>query len=335
MSFAKAVEVFQLALQLQGTSEGLSLADICVEYKVSRRTAERMRDAVWDATHQLEEVTNHGGREKRWRLPGGTTGSLVDPTAEDIADLHRAAELARAQGLAPLAQRLHSLNRKLKAAQKPDARRRNEPDIEALLIADAFVTRAGPRPRLNAAIIGTLREAVRRYRKVRIDYRYRGTGQRGDDIVHPYGFLLGHRHYLVALREKVGDFRNYALGNFDGVEMLQESFARRTDFSLATYAARSFGVFQEKAQLVRWRFKPEAADDVREHLFHPDQKIVPQPDGSLVVTFKAGGLKEMAWHLLTWGDLVEVEAPPALRSFWQTRSFAAAKRMLRPNTPLA
>jgi len=37
-----------------------------------------------------------------------------------------------------------------------------------------------------------------------------------------------------------------------------------------------------------------------------------RPDGSLDVKFRAGGLLEMAWHLYSWGDQVEVIAPEAL-----------------------
>jgi len=33
-------------------------------------------------------------------------------------------------------------------------------------------------------------------------------------------------------------------------------------------------------------------------------------DGSLVVKFRAGGRKEMDWHLYTWGDEVEVLEGP-------------------------
>jgi predicted DNA-binding transcriptional regulator YafY len=333
VSFVKAGDVLKLALKLQATAEGVSLADIQRDFGVSRRTAERMRDAVEAATRQLEEV-RHGGREKRWRLAPRSLERLADPTAEEIAGLARAAALARSSGVPLLADELDSLHHKLKASQRAAVRARNEPDIEALLAAEAFASRPGPKARFDAAIVDTLRQAIRRYRKLRIVYRYRGSGRRGWDVVHPYGFLIGHRHYLVALREQAGDFRSYALANFEGAEILPESFARRADFALADYAARSFGVFQEKPQDVIWRFGPEAAADAREFLFHPTQSVEERADGSLLVRFRAGGLKEMAWHLLTWGDQVDVLAPAALRRFWNTKSFAAAKRRLRPNSPL-
>ena len=48
-------------------------------------------------------------------------------------------------------------------------------------------------------------------------------------------------------------------------------------------------------------------------VFHPAQVLEDQPDGSLIVRFKAAGHLEMCWHLYTWGDKVEVLAPKSLR----------------------
>jgi predicted DNA-binding transcriptional regulator YafY len=38
-----------------------------------------------------------------------------------------------------------------------------------------------------------------------------------------------------------------------------------------------------------------------------------QPDGSVVVTFRASGMRELAWHLFTWRDEVEILAPARLK----------------------
>ena len=98
--------------------------------------------------------------------------------------------------------------------------------------------------------------------------------------------------------------------------LLQNSFVRDPDFDLGTHAARAFGSFHSEAEYgpVEWRFAPAAAAVARSFLFHPDQHMVDEADGSLTVRFTAGGWLEMAWHLYTWGDKVEVIAPPAVRS---------------------
>ena len=64
---------------------------------------------------------------------------------------------------------------------------------------------------------------------------------------------------------------------------------------------------------LRWAAAPPAAArDAAEFLFHPNQEIEPQKDGSLIVRFRAGGLLEMSWHLFTWGNEVEVIKPKRL-----------------------
>ena len=62
-----------------------------------------------------------------------------------------------------------------------------------------------------------------------------------------------------------------------------------------------------------WRFSPEAADDAGEYLFHPTQSAERQADGSLIVRFRASGLREMAWHAFEWRGELEILEPPELR----------------------
>jgi predicted DNA-binding transcriptional regulator YafY len=91
---------------------------------------------------------------------------------------------------------------------------------------------------------------------------------------------------------------------------------RDMDFDLNAYASQSFGSFHSEAEfgLIVWRFNQAAAATAREFLFHPDQIVTDQADGGLIVTFRASGWVEMAWHLYQWGDMVEVLEPPKLRA---------------------
>jgi predicted DNA-binding transcriptional regulator YafY len=176
--------------------------------------------------------------------------------------------------------------------------------------------RPGPRPAINLSILSQLREAIITRRKVRVFYTYRGSRKRGYQIVQPYGFLYGTRHYLVAWSEvdRARDFRKFALSNIERVELLAQTFTRKRGFSIQQYAEASFGVFHEDPVDVVWRFSPKVASDAAEFLFHPYQIMEPQPDGSLIVRFRAGGILEMSWHLFTWGDGVEIVKPRRLAS---------------------
>ena len=55
-NYEKMYDLFDLAFAMQETSEGLSLEDIEQKYNVSRRTAERMRNALMTYFPQMEEV---------------------------------------------------------------------------------------------------------------------------------------------------------------------------------------------------------------------------------------------------------------------------------------
>lgn len=320
MRYEKAETILRIALDMQGTAEGLSLDDIQRNYAdepLSRRTAERLRDAIERVFPQMLQA-NPGEIPKRWRLPSGTVTGFASVSAEELADLAAGVLLLRRENLLVQAENAGRAVSKLRALMKPDALTRVAPDLEALTEAEGIALRPGPRPKIDSGIVTQLRQAILARRKVRLHYRYRGSGKVGFDVVHPYGFIYGNRHYLVAWSEnaQARNFRNFALSNIECVEMLDGAFRRRR-FSLQEYAERSFGVFQEEPVDVVWKFSAKAAADASEFQFHPTQVAEPQADGSLIVRFHAGGLLEMAWHLVTWGDEVEVLKPARLRRLLQ------------------
>jgi predicted DNA-binding transcriptional regulator YafY len=317
MRYEKAETILRVALDMQGAALGLSLEEIQRNYSdkpLSRRTAERLRDAIERLFPQIEQA-NPGEVPKRWRLPGGTVNGLANVTAGELADLGTAISLLRRDNMDAQAENAERGIAKLRALVKRPLMNRIEPDLEALTEAEGLAMRPGPRPKINAEIVSALRDAIITKHKVKLHYLYRGTGKRGYQVVHPYGFLYGNRHYLVAWSEidRAHDFRNFALSNIERVEVLDRTFTRKRGFLLGEYAQRSFGAFQESPVDVVWKFSPKAAPDAREYLFHPTQVMEAQTDGSLVVRFRAGGLLEMSWHLCTWGGEVEVLRPRKLQ----------------------
>jgi predicted DNA-binding transcriptional regulator YafY len=318
MRYEKTETVLRIALDMQGSALGVSLEDIQRRYAdkaLSRRTAERLRDAVERLFPQIERA-NPGEVPKRWRLPGGAVGGLAFVTADELADLTTAISVLRRENMRGQVRSMERILSKIQALLQQSAKARIEPDLEALTEAEGLAMRPGPRPAINLSILSQLREAIITRRKVRVFYTYRGSRKRGYQIVQPYGFLYGTRHYLVAWSEvdRARDFRKFALSNIERVELLAQTFTRKRGFSIQQYAEASFGVFHEDPVDVVWRFSPKVASDAAEFLFHPNQVMEPQPDGSLIVRFRAGGLLEMSWHLFTWGDGVEIVKPRRLAS---------------------
>jgi predicted DNA-binding transcriptional regulator YafY len=315
MRHEKAETLLRLARALAASAEGLTLEEMAREAGVGRRTAERMRDALWALFPQMEEVADPP--TKRFRIPQGLDGLFQSPSAEELAELSRAADALAAAGAPARAEALRGLETKIRSAMRSAALRRLGPDVEALARAETTVAvQAGPRPAEDPALIGALRQAIMALKAVRFDYR--GGSRRGAprDAV-PYGIMFGRANYLVAAELQAdggqGEPRNYRLDRIEALQVLDRPAAAPESFSLPDYAARSFGIYQGEVEEIVLEIAPEAAEDALGWRFHPTQTVERREDGSVIVRFWATGLLELAWHLFTWGDRVRVLRPDALR----------------------
>lgn len=296
---------------LAASGEGLSLDQMAVEMNVERRTAERMRDALAALFPQMEALPD--GRSKRFRIPGGLDGFLQAPTADELAELHTAIASLEASGAEDRAALLRSLSEKVRAAIRGPARRRIDPDLDALLRAELLVMQAGPRPMASPETLATIREALKSMRTCVFAYAGAGETAPWAREVIPYGVLFGRSCYLVGPEIGKAEPVLWRLDRIIDIDIGEACDGPPPAFDLAAFAARSFGAFQEPPEDVALRFDPSAAAAARAFAFHPGQTLEEQPDGSVIVRFRAGGLLELARHLFTWGAAVEILAPSKLR----------------------
>jgi predicted DNA-binding transcriptional regulator YafY len=158
MRLEKLADLIELARHLASSAEGLTLDEMAQVMGVSRRTAERMRDALQYVFPQLDEVLDPP--TKRFRIPNGLDGFSQAPTAQELLELSKAAEQLRAAGATPRAAALASLERNIKSATKASTLRKLAPDVEALVHAEAIAVQAGPRPFEDEQLIADLRHAL-------------------------------------------------------------------------------------------------------------------------------------------------------------------------------
>jgi len=310
MRHEKAGRLLELARLLASTSEGLTLDEMAGRLGVGRRTAERMRDAVRDVFPQLEEVEDPPTR--RFRIPAGLDGLFQAPTAEELAALKAAADAFAQQGAQVRAGALRSLEQKVLSATRAAARRRLAPDLEALLQAETIAVQAGPRPFEDEAVLAKVREALLSMR--RLTFRYEGGSTPGRmREVTPFGVLFGRANYLVAAEDEATGPRNWRLDRIHDIEVAERPGAKPQAFSLQAYADESFGIYQDDTEDVVLRVTAEGAEDALRWRFHANQSVEPKADGSVIVRFRASGMRELAWHLFTWGDKLSIVAPPALK----------------------
>lgn len=321
MRHENAELLLRIAIEMQGRAAGVGIKDIqqLSDPPMSRRTAERCRDAVlrlFDG-HQSEWVDDNG--LKRWKLNTGLMRALLAPRPDDLASLELARKTLAQSGLTAHAENLSRIASILTAATARTLFSNPDDALLASTIAEGIAVRPGARIRIDSEVLGVIRSALRQRRVLSVQYRYRTTGTLRSYLLHPYGLVYGQRHYLLAGRGPEAPPRYFVLGGIESADLEPHAAIPPKDFSLTRYLERSFGIWQEEPFDVHWRFSPAVAKDAAEFDFHPTQKISWDDDGSLHVRFRAGGVLEMAWHLATWGDDVSILAP----ADWQTRIEAA------------
>ena len=313
MSYTKAQDLLALANYL-ARHTGASLDDIEETFACGRRRAQRMIAALQDLFPQLERVVDDE-RRARWRLPSLSIAPLLKVSSDELAALTHAIEILKHDGATSEARNLAQLENTVRAAIPDSLRTRLDVDEEALLESHGLAARPGPRPSGNKAVDELIAHSLKARQTLRILYASRGEDARWR-LIEPHGLLLGIRRYLVAIdSEKPGVLRHYRVEEIEDAEPTNCFFQPDPSFDLQAHARRGFGSFERESEYgeVVWRFKPEAAEHARRYLFHPDQTQVTDDEGALIVRFRASGHLEMAWHLYTWGDTVEVLEPEALR----------------------
>lgn len=309
MRHEKATRLLDLARMLAGSAEGLTLDEMAQNLGVGRRTAERMRDAVWTAFPQMEAIDDPP--TKRFRIPSGLDGVFQTPTAEELAALRSAADSYKASGAETRAASLYALEGKLLSALRGAARRKVAPDVEALVQAETIAVHAGPRPFEDQALLTAIRTAIKGLSA--LSFRYEGGSTPGRTReVTPLGVLFGRSNYLVA-SEGAGGPRSWRLDRMSDLKVLDRPAPPPEDFSLQAFADESFGIYHDEIQDVVLRIHPRRAEDALRWRFHATQKVTKQEDGSVTVTFRAGGMRELSWHLFTWGGDIEIVGPQVLK----------------------
>jgi predicted DNA-binding transcriptional regulator YafY len=315
MAFEKSLDLMRLAEMAASRHKGVSLVEITEEFGVNMRTAQRMIRGLEAAFPSIEFSTDQD-RRRWWKLDDTKFLRMQGIRDSELAALDMSIRRAQREGATNDVAALISLRDRLLAAMPTSHARRAEVDAGAMLEAQGYACRPGPRVKVEAKVMGAIAVAIKAPFSLTIAYQGANDDTAQDRLVEPYGMLLGIRPYLIARDTGNGRaFRRFRLDRIASARITGQSFTRDPDFDLDAYAAQSFGSYHSDKEYrpVIWRFAPSAAAAAREFVFHPNQVVTDEPDGSLRVTFTASGWVEMAWHLYQWGDQVEVIAPPDVR----------------------
>ncbi|MFO1043485.1 MAG: WYL domain-containing protein [Planctomycetaceae bacterium] len=129
--------------------------------------------------------------------------------------------------------------------------------------------------------------------------------------------MLWHRGslYLLAHAPDEEKVKTYKVDRISNVNLSSHSFTLPEEFDASQYLASSFGILQGDGTVtaVRVRFDATVARYVTEKKWHSSQQSTLQRDGSLLVDFQLGDLRELQAWLLSFGQHAEVLEPESLR----------------------
>lgn len=316
MAFRKAQELMRMAEMAGSRHRGICLNDVSEAFGVNNRTAQRMM-REFEETFPAYTCSTDDDRRRWWKLSDTTLTRMQGVRASELSALDMAIKRAQHDGAIMDVRGLQSLRDRLLACMPSPQARSTETDAEAILEAQGLACRPGPRAKIPPFILGVIAEGIKAPFSLDIVYRAARDPEPRMRKVEPYGLLLGTRQYLIA-RDIENDraYRRYRMDRITSAHITGQSFARDPEFDLNAFAVRAFSSFHSEAEYGRvvWRFAPSAAAVAREFEFHPTQRMIEEPDGSLRVEFTASGWIEMVWHLYQWGDQVEVIEPEGLRA---------------------
>ena len=81
--YSRMTDFMQLLHLMLAEPKGISLNEICLEFNVSRRTAERMRDAICNEFSQVDVISEEN-RIKRWGFINYSMKEIVEFTDAEI-----------------------------------------------------------------------------------------------------------------------------------------------------------------------------------------------------------------------------------------------------------
>lgn len=322
---AKLDRLLALVHALTESSEGLTLDEMAERSGVNRRTAERMRDVI-AMNFDLDE--RQDDRHKRFRITGSLRRVYTRPTAAEVAALQAEVDARTLEG-APRAPVLASLLHKVKGALDDHEKRRLDPDIDALARLQRTRVVAGPLVPADPRALAEVQQAILTGQCLEFDYLSDGATEPAWRRIAVYGLIHGPITYVIGKMPtqdrppvpfRLDRMANVRASNLPGCPP--------DDWDLDAWQAHSFGIWREDDHDVVLRVAPASVERAKAWRFHPSQQV--EKDGDeLIIRFRAGGLREIAEHVFTWGGEVTIEGSDALHEVMRER-LAAGAGALRP-----
>jgi len=296
-------------IRLIEARHGITIEELVEETEVNRRTIHRDLNAVHEAGYPLIAEWENGRKVYRF-LTRFKDVPPISFSLQELMTLHLFRSQTDFLKGTPFQEDMATIFRKVNSVLPP----RSAAHLERIARVSLPLLQGARDYGKVAASLRTIREALLFQRRITLRYLARGKSNAEPYQVDPYTLLFYKGGlYLLAFAHNRRGLRTFAAERISAVELEKERFEIPDDFRPEEQFRSAFGIVEELPMQVRIRFAPAVAQTVKERIWHATQKLRSCKDGSVELSFTAGGKMEIISWLLSYGAHAEILEPSELR----------------------
>jgi predicted DNA-binding transcriptional regulator YafY len=306
------VRVLRLVHDLERLG-GCDVYELAERYGTTTRTVRRDLDAIGQSGIPLKKESGEGSRVL-WSLDSAATAKM---TSLIEVSHFLALRLAMNEGLAvkhqsQLFASLEDLSDRIETALGKQGRAQLQAIDACFFSWDKFAWRRAP-----PDVVWPLVRAISERKKCEVTYRAPSSGNKEKSFtVLPLRLFVHHGAlYLHAWQPKFQTVLPLNLHRLIKLKVSDEVMSVPDGYDAARLEATAFGIFiGPKPETFELRFDAYVRPYIEEREWHPTQRLEPQADGGVVLSFQCAPSYEVTNWVAGWRDHVEVLKPETLRS---------------------
>jgi proteasome accessory factor B len=322
--YSQAARVHDI-IRLIESRHGVTIEEVCEETGISRRTVHRDLIAIQDAGYPLVSEWQTGRKAYRFL----TRFKNIPPitfSLNELATLYFLRGQADNLDSTPFADDLTSIFTKVRSVLPP----RYAAHLDRISGVSLPLIQGKHDYRDFHDILARLRDALIHQYRITLQYLPVARTSAETYQVDPYTLALYKGGlYLIGYAHNRDDLRTFAVERIKAVAVERERFELPDDYCPEERLKDAFGIVAEPPAEITIRFSSVVKNSVSGRIWHPSQRVTELEDGSIEVSFTAGGRLEIISWILSYGEHAEVIEPRELRDEVASCLKKASRRYVR------
>jgi len=289
---------------------GATVAELAAECQVTRRTVYRDLRAILDAGYPLVNERQDDGTVLYRFVAGYKKLPPITFSLDELMTLYLCRGQLEFLHGTPFQDDLEAIFGRLRSSLPP----RSVAHLERIAEAGAPRFQGYKDYSPKRQMLAELRQALLLQQRCRIRYAP-PRREPGEYLCDPYTLLFyKNALYLGVYAHNREALRLFLLDRIESVEVLPARFEVAEGYRVEQLTGGAFGLIDEgPTRAVELLFSAQVAHLISERIWHPQQRLEPQRDGSVKLSFNAAGDTEILSWIYSFIPHVRVLAPTELQ----------------------